>query len=161
MNLREKLDAIRTVIQHDVNKRGLAANDKDNLLTATRFDYGEACRSFANVQRATVAIVTGFVIPTVDPPRAETDGPPGALFLARVLHQLGMKVSLVTDRHAAGALKAGVEAAGLSGAISVITLPLTLAAEDIDLFRRSVGPLTHLIAVERVEIGRASCREVV
>ena len=44
-----------------------------------------------------VGIVTGFYIPGAAPPAAETDGPPGALALARALQALGRQVHLITD----------------------------------------------------------------
>jgi hypothetical protein len=146
----QKLRAIRDVIQNDVGKRGLRTDAEENPITATLYDFAEACKSFAQLKKASVGIVTGFVIPTVDPPKAETDGPLGALFLARVFTALGMRAYLITDRHCAPALKAGVESTGIGSTASVVTMPLTMAPEDVGMFRQSVGPLTHLISVERV-----------
>jgi hypothetical protein len=54
-----------------------------------------------------VAIVTGFCVLDADPPAAETDGPPGALYLARALLELGVRVQLITDCYAAPVLAAG------------------------------------------------------
>lgn len=54
-----------------------------------------------------MAIVTGFCTLAADPPAAETDGPPGALYLARALRELGIRVQLITDCYTAPVLAAG------------------------------------------------------
>jgi hypothetical protein len=56
-----------------------------------------------------VGIVTGFVALGAEPPTAETDGPPGALFLARVLLELGRTVTLIADKYVAPLLVAGCD----------------------------------------------------
>ena len=150
MTVDNKLRALRDAVQQDVGNRGLRAEAKDNLITATLYDFAAACRSFSKVEKASVAIVTGFAIASVDPPRAETDGPLGAIFLARAFDALGMRVALVSDRLCVPALKAGVEAVGLKGKVAVTNFPLTMTNEEVRLFRQSVGPLTHMIALERV-----------
>ena len=91
------LNTIRDLIQEDVGKRGLRTDPSRNLITACPGDFGAACRSVAEADQPAVAIVTGFYIPTGNPPTAETDGPLGALFLARALTPLGIRVALLTD----------------------------------------------------------------
>ena len=52
-----------------------------------------ACQQSARPCRAGPRrIVTGFFIPTAEPPAGETDGPLGAVFLARALVPLGVRV---------------------------------------------------------------------
>ena len=75
--------SIRDAIQQDPGRRGLAADPASNLITECAGDFAAACHSLANSPHAAVAIVTGFLIPTAQPPSGETDGPLGALFLAR------------------------------------------------------------------------------
>ena len=70
-----------------------------------------------------VAVVTGFYIPHATPPCGETDGPLGALFLARALTPLGIRVALVTDTFCARALQVGLAACGLQGKVQLLTLP--------------------------------------
>ena len=65
-------------------------------------------------QRAScVAIVTGFCIVDAQPPAAETDGPPGALFLAKSLTTLGVEVVLISDKYGCDALGIGCDHYGL------------------------------------------------
>src|SRR5581483_11074764 len=109
-------------------------------------------------------VVTGFTIPGTDPPTAETDGPLGALFLARALTPLGIGVALAADGTAVPALAAGLAACGLAGQVPLVTLPEAPGAYEGTIRERSrqvqtdylmrftaeVGSFTHLVALERV-----------
>jgi hypothetical protein len=159
------LDAIRDVIQQDVNNRGLAHDPHDNLFTACPGDLEAACRSIAGNPHAALAIVTGFYIAHANPPCGETDGPLGAIFLARALTPLGVKVALVTDSFCRRALEVGLKACGLSGTVPIATLPKTEKGVR-DFFERVPDTLfpflpTHLVALERVGPGRdGRCRNM-
>src|SRR5262249_37224794 len=117
------LDTIRDLIQHDIGHRGLRADATANLITACPGDLGAACRRIVEPPVAVVGIVTGFYIPHAKPPCGETDGPLGALFLARALTPLGAKVVLATDDFCTRPLMAGLEACGLTDEVPLITLP--------------------------------------
>jgi hypothetical protein len=151
-----RLEAIRDLIQDDPGGRGLRADPEANLVNAFPNDFADACRSLAKTTNLAVGIVTGFLIPHVRPHRAETDGPPGALFLARALTGLGAKVVLATDDFCEGALGAGLVACRLDHTVPVITLPTADAPECSSAetywrkFTAAAGRLTHLIALERV-----------
>src|SRR5205807_10304259 len=86
----------------------------------------------------------------------EPDGPLGALFLARALVPLGIKVVLATDGFCARALEAGLAVGGLRKAVPLVVLPKYERAgsqslsDSWDEFAGRAGPLTHLIALERV-----------
>src|SRR5262249_49852513 len=67
-------DAGRTIIQEDVNNRGLQTDPHENLVTACPQDFAAACGSLAGAEHPAVAIVTGFYIPHGQPPCGETDG---------------------------------------------------------------------------------------
>src|SRR5436190_14369450 len=121
----DALGRIRDIIQEDVGRRGLRKDPASNLITATADDFSGACRSIAEHPRPAVAVVTGFYIPTAQPPAGETDGPLGALFLARALVPTGIGMVLLTDDFCRPALQAGIWASGLRGAGSVVTLPRT------------------------------------
>src|SRR5207244_2860758 len=115
----------------------------------------QACRSVATAERASLVVVTGFFIPTAEPPAGETDGPPGALFLAQALTPLGVRVTLVTDGFCRPALEAGLTACGFADRVPLVILPE--AGQPWDGFLRDCWqPLletaapTHLIALERV-----------
>ena len=127
-----------------------------NLLTAFPDDFAAACRSLAATSEAAVAVVTGFFIPGGQPPCGETDGPLGALFLARALPPLGVRVALVTDAFCRSALDAGLRACGLENTVPALTLPepdqpweTFLARGWLPFLRETFRP-THLIALERV-----------
>jgi hypothetical protein len=160
------LEAMRDLVQVDVNNRGLHANADTNLINAWPNDYALACRDLAQTPNAVVGIVTGFYIPDARPPSGETDGPLGAVFLARALTPLGIRVVLAAENWCAPALRAGLQACGLQESVRLVVLP---TAEEIGyepevknleehLDQRSVvrglltdrlGPLTHLIALEK------------
>lgn len=157
---RSVLGAIRELIQEDVGNRGLATVPGDNLLSARPDDFKEACRSLARSKRACMGVVTGFYIPHAHPPAAETDGPLGALFLARALVPLGVRVVLTSDPCCTPALRAGVEACGLREAVPVVELLPAAAGPAPSAyakrFAEQTGKLTHLLALERVGPGHLS-----
>ena len=62
---------LRDLIQDDVGQRGLARDPIDNLLTARPDDFAAACHSIADHPAPRVGIVTGFMIPAIDPPTGE------------------------------------------------------------------------------------------
>jgi hypothetical protein len=138
------LDAIRDLIQEDVGNRGLRTDPAANLVTACPGDFAAACRSIAENPRAAVAVVTGFYIPHANPPAAETDGPLGALFLARALTPLGIRVALMIEPFGLRAVQVGLDACGLARAVKLVNLE-----EGWPGFWRDFG-LTHLVALERV-----------
>ncbi|MBI1916258.1 MAG: DUF4392 domain-containing protein [Planctomycetes bacterium] len=149
------LNAIRDLIQQDIGGRGLATDPAENLLTLTAGDFTSACRSIAGSPRQpSLAVVTGFWIPHGTPPAGETDGPLGALFLARALAPLGFRVVLATDAFCLKALEAGLRACGLEKQVHLVELPP--AAEGTDAmaywsaFANVAGTPTHLVALERV-----------
>jgi hypothetical protein len=158
MTVDDRLDALRALIQHDVGNRGLARDPADNLITRTAGDFAAACRSIAQTPGAVLGVVTGFHIANADPPCAETDGPPGALFLARALAPLGVAVMIGTDPNCRAAIRAGLSACGLDEQVPVVTLPV---ADDPDVYAgyfdfwdadpEHAYPMpTHYVAVERV-----------
>jgi hypothetical protein len=150
-----RLEAIRAIIQEDVGNRGLATDPADNLITRTAGDLETACRSIADRTDAALAIVTGFFIPHGEPPCGETDGPLGAVFLARALAPLGIKVVLATDPFAFHALEIGLAMSGLRKTVPLVALPSVeqsgalSSSEYGQHFADRAGSITHLIALER------------
>lgn len=158
------LNALCDLIQDDVGCRGLRADPTDNLISATAGDFAAACRSIAETPQARLAIVTGFTIPGTDPPLSETDGPLGALYLARALTPLGIGVAIASDGTAVDALAAGLKSCGLADQVPLTTLPEAAGSYEGTIRERSqrlqpdymmqftadVGSFTHLIALERV-----------
>jgi D-glutamate cyclase len=142
----DELRAIRDAIQTDVGNRGLARDPTDNLLTACPDDFVLACRSITNHAAPRVGIVTGFMIPTVEPPTGETDGPPGALFLAQAFNDLGIPCVLLSDAASYDALWAGLEYLRLADGALLVDLPMNL---DPTAVLHAARPITHLVALER------------
>jgi D-glutamate cyclase len=155
------LDEIRALIQRDVNNRGLDRDPRDNLFTVCRDDFAKACRSIAETPQPVLHVVTGFFIPQAELPCGETDGPLGALFLARAGQTLGIKVALVTDAFCRRALEIGLQACDLETTFPVLVLPdrrnlgayhtwfTTLKVNYRRWFQGYKEP-THLLALERV-----------
>jgi hypothetical protein len=152
----DPLDLIGAIIQEDVGNRGLRTDPVANLITACSGDFHAACRSIAGTPHAAIAVVTGFFIAHGRPPCGETDGPLGALFLARALTPLGIRVVLASDAFCIPALEAGLDVAGLRKMVPLVTLPSVAQAgalsssEYWQYFHARAGALTHLLALERV-----------
>jgi hypothetical protein len=153
-----RLEPIRKLIQEDPCGRGLRTDPAANLITACPDDLSAACRSIAETPSPAIGIVTGFYIPHAVPPCGETDGPLGALFIARALLPLGIRVFFATDAFCTAALRVGLDACGLTDAVPLITLPYaepgTTQPPDytgrfLEQVRERVGTPTHLIALER------------
>src|SRR5260370_36426203 len=140
---------------------GLADDPWDNLLTACPDDFAAVCRSIAEQPDAELCVVTGFYIAHAAPPGGETDGPLGAVFLARALAPLGIKVALASDAFCISALRAGLEACGLSEATPVVELPPGADGRQFHgrfwrpLIRHGFSP-THLLALERAGPGHTA-----
>ena len=115
-----------------------------------------------------VAIVTGFAVPLGEQVVGETDGPPGALFLARALLELGREVWLISDEYGRPLLECGCDLWQL-GRDKILTFPFdsahpqaverqSYAVQDSPQSLAWVasffadgpgGKLSHLISVER------------
>ena len=122
MGLLERYQALLAAVQIDVGRRGL----EPQLFRATADDFAPACHTLAQANK--VAIVTGFFIP--GPDRYETDGPPGAAYLAQTLQRLGIDAIVLTEPPCHAALRA----AGVP-----VLCPEQMPTD-----------CTHLVAIERV-----------
>jgi hypothetical protein len=143
------LDSIRDVLQEDVGARGLRSDPHDNLITAFPDDFARAAQSLAAAPNGTVGILTGFFIPHADPPCGETDGPLGAVFLARALVSIGSRIVIYTDDFCVRAIEVGLRTAGLNEGALVVPLPGQFTPAEATERVRADG-LTHLVALERV-----------
>ncbi len=146
---------LRALIGEDVGNRGLATDSESNLLNAFPEDLRSACQSIAQTPKPGIGVVTGFFIPDATPPAAETDGPLGALYVARALAPLGIRVALLTDNFASVALQAGLKETGLVDQVPLLVLPEP--SDDWSEFESGAWrdllqqcPLTHLVAIARV-----------
>jgi D-glutamate cyclase len=91
MTTDDTLAAVLAAVQTDPGRRGLATVPGDNLFTATAADFAAGCRKIVAHRRDGLNVITGFYIPTGEPPAFETDGPLGGVFLARAARALGIE----------------------------------------------------------------------
>lgn len=132
------LEHLERLIRTDPARRGLIATEPEfgPLLPGHLSDAANELADHATQ----VSLVTGFYIPAGLPPAAETDGPLGTVLLAETLRQLGITVSIFSDKLCLPALR--VAAVSLSFPAELVTCP--------DLNKFTPDRLTHLISLERV-----------
>ncbi len=168
--IREKILLIEEVINFPTSLLSHRNYHWENLSMVPYSDLAGAVSSLAQKGRK-VVIITGFYVPVGDPPATETDGPPGALALAKGLRHLGVEVSLLSDEFSLSALKAGLRVLDLpEKEVPIICFPLEHSDRDHasrmmneenrssisvrfaqDFFNSLPGQrLTHLIYIERV-----------
>lgn len=96
-----------------------------------------------------VGIATGFYILSAELP--ETDGPLGALAMARALVRLGKRVTILTDELSKRMMEAAIERSGLKEAMeSLLIFPLSLPEDELSsYFERTSQSFDHLVAIER------------
>lgn len=132
---RKIISEMAEVIRHNIEQRGLQAV---NL-------KGELQRSAESLVSAeTVMILTGFVIRQVM--KGETDGPIGAVSLARVLEKLGKQVVMVTDAHSEQMVQACCKTAGVKAK------QVTVHEDEIEIQCHQLIELyepSHVVAIER------------
>ncbi|HEX4613150.1 MAG TPA: glutamate cyclase domain-containing protein [Urbifossiella sp.] len=151
MTADEKLAAILAAVQTDPGNRGLARDPVDNLFTATAGDFQAACRSIADHPQPVLFVVTGFIIPSADPPTFETDGPLGTVFLARALSRVNIPVCCLSEIPCAGAINVGLRAARVPPEFLLQNIPHddALTGPWVRPPGVGIGPDTHIIALER------------
>jgi hypothetical protein len=151
-----KLYAMRDIVLEDIGNRGLATDPDCNLTTELEDDFRLACHSIGDHPNPKVGIVTGFYIAGAQPdPVGETDGPLGAVFLARALAPLGIEVAIYTDGFCSRAIAAGLAACNMHKKVNVYALPSPAKSLEIlheQYYHTAMGKLpgiSHLIALER------------
>jgi hypothetical protein len=97
----QTINRLEWLIQTDLGHRGIHQIPGENLYRAIRF--------LAENPGCQVGIITGFYIPTANPPAPENDGPTGALFMARGLNQLGYPAVIISDHYCNTPLQQGIE----------------------------------------------------
>ena len=156
MTIEERLTAILAAIQTDPVNRGLARVPDRNLFTACAEDFAAACRNVAEHPDPAIDVFTGFMIAAATPPRMETDGPLGAVFLARALIPLGIPVGISIERTAEKPLMAGLAAAGFGQVEVNLWDPSPdpggrpdRMAHLVPAVKHASRPRSHYLAIER------------
>src|SRR5262245_51719857 len=99
--------ALEVLLRRDPGRRGVASFCHDGLYLG--FGALENAAKSLAMDGKSAAIVTGFCVVDAVSPAAETDGPPGALYLARALLALGIEVTLISDAYGMPLLEAGCD----------------------------------------------------
>ncbi len=148
--MKSQLEKLLLAVQKDAGERGLSRLE-DNLISRTKGDFENACASFA--KGAGVVIFTGFFIPTATPAAPETDGPLGALFIARTLLSLGRKVAITCEKNCLPAFEVSLQHLGLGDKIALIESPIEASADYAKSFlsqlKEKIGDISHFIAIEK------------
>ena len=98
-----------------------------------------------------MAIITGFYITGGKPPAGETDGPLGAVFLARALSSLGVPVMIMTDGFIRRPLGTGLQVCDLDKQVAVLPIPPSEhSLKGTWVHIADPLKLTHFVAIERV-----------
>lgn len=129
---KEFAERIISIVARDLGGRGVAK-------VCTPYDWQTAAEALCGAQNA--AVVSGFYVPAASAP--ETDGPGGAVMLARAFLKSGRQAQIWTDSLCIDAIKACAGAAGFPPEL-VMPAPRDLEGSSADA----------LIFTER--LGRAS-----
>lgn len=144
----ELIAQIEGLIRRDPARRGLISSESE-FGPLCPGHLGAAATHLAGHAQS-VAIVTGFFIPKGDPPAAETDGPPGALFLGKALLEAGIPTVIVTDAPCVSACQAAADVMDFPRS-NVLECSLGNGRWCEQFWETGVGrSLTHLISLERV-----------
>ncbi len=154
----QKIHQLEWLIQTDPGLRGIHHIPGSNLCSFTRGHLLKSVQFLADHPCCLVGIVTGFFIPGGNPPAPESDGPTGALFLARGLIRLGYSVVLITDSLCAEPLRQGLEFFDEKN-IDLFEFPLDRSSaideassfeNKLNQFYQNYSELNILISLERV-----------
>jgi len=125
---------IETIYRENLEERYMAGIHLPEMLK-------DVTHSLMNGQH--VVIVTGFVVK--DAMAGETDGPPGALALARTLELIGKRVTIVSDTINEVLLEQGIKLLGLSADLVTVTDDTIERACEALIAQQP----SHVIAIER------------
>jgi D-glutamate cyclase len=119
----------------------------DGVFAATVGGLWRATSALAGSASPRIGLITGFFVPSGDPPAAETDGPAGAALLALGFRGAGLECRLATDTLCEAACRAALAAARV-GEVPVDALAPEDGAEALIELWRGAG-IDWVIAIER------------
>lgn len=132
----QSLREIEKIITRDEGKRGIS-----NHLNSYE-DFHKGVQSLYKGKK--VLIITGFTVPKCKV--GESDGPLGAIALAKALEDLNKEVFIVTDEYTHEILEGLKRMKELSARI--YSPPLKVKKEGLEKILKEFAP-THLVAIER------------
>lgn len=145
-DIENAINAIQDVIGTDAGDRGMKALIVDGDLFA-------ASRIFGILEPSHVIILTGFPCCVNESPPTETDGPPGAVALARAAYQLGHTVTIVTDDCNKKVFAAAMKDVGHwmkdTSKFKLECFPHTLTEKDTTRLDSLINDCGLLLALER------------
>lgn len=163
MALTEQIINKILLIEKEINfPISLVGNKNYKLENSTMTSYSNLTGAISSIieNGRKILIITGFYIPGGTPPAIETDGPPGALILAKGLKNLGIEALLLSDHFTLPPLRIGLDILKIpEDEIPLICFPLDEHEKDfkistqftINFLKSNLGKdLTHLIYIERV-----------
>ena len=133
--MKEFYDELNKLFKYDPGNRGL-------LKFVPDADLGKLSEELASAER--VIVVTGF--PILSKGKGETDGPSGALNIARALKISGKEVCLATDECNYEIVRQTAQAANLS--VNTYNIPAENSEEHCLKLIEEFSP-SHVIAIER------------
>jgi hypothetical protein len=119
----------------------------DAVFQATKGGLRGASDALAATPAPRIGLITGFFVPTGNPPAAETDGPAGAALMAAGFVRSGLPCRLATDTICQSACQAALDAAGATGVAIDAVAPGGQVDGVIDLWRHA--GIDWVIAIER------------
>jgi D-glutamate cyclase len=119
----------------------------DAVFQATKGGLRGATEALAATPSPRIGLITGFFVPTGNPPAAETDGPAGAALMAAGFARSGLICCLATDTICQSACRAALDAAGATETPIDAVAPGSQVDNIIDLWRQS--GIDWVIAIER------------
>ncbi|MCK5518815.1 MAG: DUF4392 domain-containing protein [Alphaproteobacteria bacterium] len=135
------IDKIETVVQEDVGR-----NIKP-LFEAAKGGLSSIAKAIAEADKPRVGIITGFYIPTGNPPSGETDGPLGAAMLIAGLDKAGVECRLMTDKFCEGVCKAALDGANVVATLMDVVSDETSVEKIISRWKQA--GITHVLSIER------------
>jgi len=149
--LQRKAAAVARTVIRDIES--LIAADPGNRGIGPLALAGELYRAATTLYRDSVrrvGIATGFFILRAGAP--ETDGPLGALAIARSLLRLGKKVTILTDEPCRRMMELAIEKSGLKASLEPLFIfPHALSQDSqwSDCFDKLAQQFDHLVSIER------------
>jgi hypothetical protein len=104
--LQSKVSLIEELVGVDPGKRGIGPLAEESRAQASLFQAAKELQTLP--LGGAVGITTGFYI--IDCKAPETDGPLGALAIAKALVKLGHEVCIITDKYSEEMMRRGIEA---------------------------------------------------